>query len=184
MWGFDGYEDSPQAKLVATQCAACRRPLVDAESVQTGLGPICREKYGVSQTCPDEARREANQLIYLIAARQSGIDVAMAAARLRELGFDKLADIVNERVADVFIYDDGQRGYKVQWVWDENLQAQRLAEFKNISGRRWLGPPAGTEKIWFVPYGSKQALWRWLQRNFPCRIVIGPKGPFTIDPGC
>jgi hypothetical protein len=181
MWG--GYEDSPQAKLVATQCAACHRPLVDAVSVSTGLGPECRRKYGVSQTCPDEARQEANQLIYLIAARQTGIDVAMAAKRLRELGFDKLADIVNERVADVFIYDTGT-GYKVQWVWDEMLQAQRLAEFKNIPGRRWLGPPAGTEKMWSVPYSSKNALWNWIKRNFPCRIVIGPRGPFTVDPGC
>lgn len=181
MW--DGYEDSPQAKLVATHCAACRRPLVDAVSVQTGLGPECRRKHGVSQTCPDEAREEANQLIYLVAARQTGIDVAMAAQRLRELGFDKLADMVNERVADVFIYDTGQ-GYKVLWVWDEFLQAARLADFKSIPGRRWLGPPQGTEKMWFVPYSSKRALWGWIQKHFACRIVIGPRGPFTVDPGC
>lgn len=180
---FWGYEDSPQAKLLATQCAKCGRPLVDAASVQSGLGPECRRKYGVSPTCSDEQREEANKLIYLVACQQTGIDVAKAAQRLRQLGFDKLAEVVEERVADVFIYDAGN-GYKVTWVWDDYAQQARADDFKRISGRRWLKPDTG-EKLWFVPYGSKLQLWNWIQKHFECRIVIGPQGPFSVKPkGC
>lgn len=178
-----GYEDSKQAKLLATNCAKCARPLVDALSVQSGLGPECRKKYGVSPSCTDEQREEANKLIYLVACEQTGIDVAKAAHRLRQLGFDKLAEVVEERVADVFIYDTGQ-GYKVTWVWDDMTQQQRADDFKRIPGRRWLKPDTG-EKLWAVPYASKEHLWKWVQKHFPCRVVIGPKGPFTVKPpGC
>lgn len=40
------YTDSPACDLVATQCACCSRPLVDAVSVETGVGPECRKRHG------------------------------------------------------------------------------------------------------------------------------------------
>jgi hypothetical protein len=42
-----GYETSAATQLVATACVFCGRPLVDADSVQLGIGPICAQKYGV-----------------------------------------------------------------------------------------------------------------------------------------
>lgn len=175
---WDGYEDSKQARLVATSCAKCGRDLVDAASVETGLGPECRKKYGVSPSCTDEQRVEANKLIYLVACQQTGIDVAKASHRLKQLGFDKLAEIVDKRVADVMIFDAGN-GYKVTWVWDDMHQDARSSDFRNVPGRKWLKPETG-EKLWFVPYSSKNHLWHWMQRHFKGRIGIGPQGPFTI----
>lgn len=44
------YENSAAAKFVATHCGICGRPLVDAESVSAGIGPICADKYGLDRS--------------------------------------------------------------------------------------------------------------------------------------
>ena len=36
------YENAPATMLVATHCCVCNRPLVDADSVEMGIGPTCR----------------------------------------------------------------------------------------------------------------------------------------------
>jgi len=40
------YENAPATRLLATRCACCGRKLVDALSVQTGIGPECRTRHG------------------------------------------------------------------------------------------------------------------------------------------
>ena len=50
------YENAPATRMLATHCAACGRPLVDATSVETGMGPVCRERYGY------DARSEITRL--------------------------------------------------------------------------------------------------------------------------
>lgn len=45
---MSGYETAPATVLLATECACCARPLVDAVSIETGMGPICRAKHGYS----------------------------------------------------------------------------------------------------------------------------------------
>ena len=40
------YETAPATLLLATNCACCGRPLVDADSVTAGVGPECRKKHG------------------------------------------------------------------------------------------------------------------------------------------
>lgn len=48
------YENAPQTKLLATDCAVCSRPLCDAKSVELGIGPECRKKYGFEMDCTEE----------------------------------------------------------------------------------------------------------------------------------
>ena len=43
-----GYETAPATLLVATHCACCARPLVDAVSVERGCGPDCSRRYGIA----------------------------------------------------------------------------------------------------------------------------------------
>lgn len=43
------YTAAPATILLATQCACCARPLLDAVSVETGVGPDCRKKHGFTQ---------------------------------------------------------------------------------------------------------------------------------------
>ena len=57
------YEDSKQCKLLATHCVCCGRPLVDACSVELGIGPECRN--GIYPEDVDEADRKiANEHVF------------------------------------------------------------------------------------------------------------------------
>jgi len=49
------YETAPATKMLATRCACCSRPLLDTVSVESGVGPDCRKKYGYGspQQAPD-----------------------------------------------------------------------------------------------------------------------------------
>lgn len=40
------YENAPATRILATHCACCGRALLDAVSVEAGIGPDCRAKYG------------------------------------------------------------------------------------------------------------------------------------------
>lgn len=92
------YEDAPSTTLLATDCASCGRPLVDAESVTAGMGPDCRKKFGLPNTLDDEARAAANKLVYLIAlAGRDCDDVRDAIAKLDAMGCTKLVDRVSKR---------------------------------------------------------------------------------------
>ena len=44
-----GYESAPATSLVATNCACCGHPLLDAVSVEAGVGPECRKRYGYGE---------------------------------------------------------------------------------------------------------------------------------------
>lgn len=43
------YESAPATILLATRCACCGRELLDAESVEKGMGPTCRRKHGFTK---------------------------------------------------------------------------------------------------------------------------------------
>lgn len=43
------YEDAPATKLIAVNCACCARPLLDAISVENGMGAVCRRKHGFTK---------------------------------------------------------------------------------------------------------------------------------------
>ena len=58
------YEELTTTKIVATHCCACNRPLLDAESVTAGMGPICRKKYNLPDTLTTEQRDLANSLVH------------------------------------------------------------------------------------------------------------------------
>jgi hypothetical protein len=43
------YENAPATKMLAVYCACCSRPLVDAVSVETGIGPDCRKQHAYTE---------------------------------------------------------------------------------------------------------------------------------------
>jgi hypothetical protein len=40
------YENAPATIMLATHCACCARSLVDAASIEAGMGPVCRKRHG------------------------------------------------------------------------------------------------------------------------------------------
>lgn len=166
-----GYEDAPATRMLATDCLLCGRPLVDALSVETGIGPICREKAGYLLGAPEEQRRAANALIHQAALGQ--VPIAFAVTSLEGLGFGKLAATVAERFAVVKIaeLEDGRR-----LAVDTPYRPEVVSAMREIPGRRW----DGEAKVNTFPASCRRAVWELLLRHFPGALGMGPKGLFEI----
>jgi len=167
------YEQAPATKMLASHCAACGRPLVDASSVEAGLGPDCRKRLGFNQEVPPEARAEANRIVYQVAVDQVGADVVTACARLRELGFIALADRIADRVDAVVIRQDGDR---LQVTCPFKVEA--LDDWRHLPGRYW----DRSLNVNVVPASERCRLWDLLRRHFAGKMGLGPKGAFVIKP--
>lgn len=193
-----GYEDAPATKMLATSCACCSRPLVDAVSVEAGIGPVCRERhgYGEAQGAPDwvavrvllactppgyvalawegdedGAHKAANVLVHRIAVEHDGAEVIRMTNALRHLGYAKLAGVIAERLAPISIELEGDR-YAVKTPYaPEVVEAMR-----RVPGRRY----DRERKLNTFPTSSRTELWRTLSTLFAGRNARGPKGLFTI----
>jgi hypothetical protein len=85
------YTDAPAVALLATHCALCGRPLLDAPSVECGMGPVCRSK--ALQDAPEAHRAEVNALVARIAARP---DDDTTEGQPKELASTVMKDHVDE----------------------------------------------------------------------------------------
>jgi hypothetical protein len=135
------------------------------------MGPHCRKRYGVSAEVTEEARAEANKLVYEIALDQKGKRVLQHVARLRELGFAKLAARIIKRVAPLEVEEEGDE-LLVRTPWDE----QAVAMFRRIPGRRW----DKDRKANVIPRASQAQLFALFKRCFPGALGLGRKGIFEI----
>ncbi len=189
------YEDSVAAKLLATQCACCARPLTDAKSVETGMGKTCRKNHGFDK--PDAlidfevaskivgmstmigmvgvttTRDMANRLTYRIAAEQDSPNVPALVNALRSIGFTKLADRIADRLVSVTIeVVDG--GFFVQASYSE----EHVEAMRQVPGRRFQ--KREDNKGDFVPEKAKRALFAALVDAHLGQYVHGPKGVFVV----
>jgi hypothetical protein len=172
------YENAPATKMVATHCACCDRPLVDAKSVECGVGPVCREKHGFDIECNEEARAEANKLVYSIAVDRDGLQVVDACKRLFELGFTNLVVAILKRIAavQVALTDDTHPHGAERLAVRTPYSVECVNRFRSIPGRRW----DKESKLNTFPQASKGALWAALSELFAGQTGIGPKGPFIV----
>ena len=179
-----GYELAPATELMATHCCFCSRPLVDANSVQRGYGPICAEKWFMGYDAFEPAvREEINGLVYEAASIQHEDPRRMAAiaARLTELG----ADVAAERIAERFVGATTVDIALVNGAYEvvvHKFNEGWVKESKDIPGRRCFPRDEGGKRTWVstFPIRSKRALWECLQRNLAGSTANGPKGQFVI----
>lgn len=174
------YEDAPGTKLLATHCCCCQRPLLDAQSVELGIGPVCRKKHGWDevQALTEEARVEANKLVHLIACKREGAEVVAACKRLFELGAIRVVTAILERVATVQIglTDDthphgaGRLALKTPYI------AEAVEAIRHVPGRRW----DAKGKLNTFPQSSRAALYAFIKQFWTGQTGIGPKGPFIV----
>lgn len=87
-----GYENAPATKFLATHCLICRKPLVDAESVERALGPCCARMHGY-----DNASAPADWSKYLDAYTGQNIPTSFAAAYI-DGNAHKLANLIVNRI--------------------------------------------------------------------------------------
>lgn len=180
------YIESPVVNMVATDCACCGRPLVDAKSVEFGIGPVCRSKYGM--TNPDgevdlelamvlldkviedygfertfdlkDRQKAVNKLAYWAACHQGQKRAAIVAKVIRALGYVKFADKISEHagVAPVkgTLSDDGK-----SILVDAPYRAESLGAWRSIPGRRWTGSANS------IPVSSLPQLRELVEKFYP-----------------
>ena len=199
------YENAPATKMLATCCAACGRPLLDAASVEAGMGPDCRAKHGyyAEPSAPDwdaayaaldkaglaakapagwltDARRASNVLVHRVAAEQHSappMRVLYMVAAVRALGFSKLATALEKRYAPIRVSErDGL--LLVRTPFDGAF----VTALKGAKvGAGWLKEA----KTWTVPAtdAGRKALWSALRAAFLGSPGVGPKGAFVVNGG-
>jgi hypothetical protein len=144
------------------------------------MGPNCRARLLTSVEVDETARKEANKLVYQIAAVQKGVDILEPLERLRELGFVKLADRIEKRCKmkpEITIREMGEELY----IWAPyDYEASKA--WRNIPGRKWRQLPGqGFEgKVNTVPKSQKRAAWALLLTYFKGKLATGPKGLFIV----
>jgi len=165
------YEAAPATALVATHCCLCGRPLVDAESVERGIGPVCADKYG-AEIGPSENRVVANRLIWEIAAQPAANDVPAKVSALRTLGYVRVADRIAERLVPdmgtIRVAYEGDRLTIDQEGLSDDAFGALLAVLRSIPGRRW----ERDRKVNTVPVSQKRALWDALRAKVPAGVAI------------
>lgn len=168
-----GYETAPATLMLATNCAACGRPLVDAASVDANMGPDCRVKYGVT-SLDDDTRSRANAIIYQIALQQEGPEVVQHIGALREMGLKALADRIVKRLAVGYaaVIDVTEQEITLK----TSYETSQSINFRAIPGRFW----DKARKVNAFPLNSKRALFQELQRSLRGARCLGPKGEFTL----
>jgi hypothetical protein len=174
------YENATATKLLATHCVCCGRPLVDAISVQLGIGPECRghNDAGIE---PDVQKIANEHVFHAAIACQNGqiARVLEFAGLIRQLGLDNLADKVArrfknaEKKVDITITVEGEL-YRVDTPFRRGDKEAFIAAWRKIPGRRWLN---GAN---YVPLAQKAALIDLLKEFFAGKFATGPKGVFRI----
>ncbi len=168
------YETAPATILLATNCAFCARPLVDAASVEAGVGPECRKRHGMNQIS-EELRVEANELIYQIALKQDGTEVSSHLLRLRDMGLEKIADRIEKRLAETYfaaiMKDEGEL-FSVKCGYHLSMSAG----LGFATGGRW----DKERKVRTFPISSKREVFERLKKVLPGGKCLGPKGEFSL----
>ena len=208
VYAMDGcmnlYTDAPATDLLATRCAACGRPLLDAVSVEIGMGPVCRERAGLdgAGTGADwpavvallagtgidlsaaDARRTANRVVHRIAADQGASDVPVLLGALTALGFDGVASAVRDHLdvkvpaVEVTAAEGNRLDVTLKGLDTETFNAVVCA-LRGVPGRRW----DAERKVNVIPTAAKRALWNALASTLPAGAQIrGAKGVHTVAP--
>lgn len=198
------YTDAPATDLLATRCAACGRPLLDAVSVEIGMGPVCRERAGLdgAGTGADwpavvallagtgidlsaaDARRVANKIVHRVAADQGAGDVPVLLGALTALGFDGVARAIRDHLdvqvpaVEVTAGEGDRLDVTLRGLDGETFNAVVTA-LRGVPGRRW----DATRKVNVIPAAARRALWGALVTVLPPGAQIrGAKGVHTVAP--
>lgn len=173
------YLNAPQTELLATHCAACGRPLVDAVSVETGMGPDCRARLLIGVEVDEVAREEANKLVHGIATNRVGVDILEPLARLRALGFEKLANRIQKRVKVRPVVVIEEYGSNNELSCKTPYKPEAVAQWRRVRGWRYSRLPDGSKRN-IIPMSSKREVWDLLRRHYKNEVATGPKGLLVI----
>ena len=183
--------------MLASHCACCARPLVDADSVEAGIGPECRKRHGFGVPTGEPAWDRAidilggipgdqvppgvydgidaidphaicNALVHAIAVNQMGDHCARMALVIDALGYARLAERIIKRLGTVHVSAFKENYYSVSAPYQDRF----VSLIKDIPGRRW----DRERKANIVPQTHARELARILRECYPGFICISDKG--------
>lgn len=166
------YMNAPACRMLATHCAVCARPLLDARSVELGIGPDCARRYGFNIDVSEDARAEANHLVYRIALVQDGPEVIEKCERLSVIGFHKLSNRILDRKIPIKITVSQDNRIEVKAPYSIDA----VNAFRSVQGRVW----DRDRKLTTFPMSSKNAVYTALQAGYSGMLAMGPKGVFKL----
>jgi hypothetical protein len=185
------YETAPATLVLATHCVVCGRPLVDAKSVEVGMGPECRRRYGCDDVhdVTEAQRKEANVATYRLALWRKELlgaptskEAASLVARVRELGFVTLSSTLAQRLCDValeVVEDRGSRALALSTPYDERF----VAELKRRAPvRRWDASTSRWLLAGDMTSAEKDVVWSLARERFGGRLFLGPDGRVSHIP--
>jgi len=172
------YENAPATKFVATQCVCCGRALVDAPSLESGMGPVCRKKHGYNDEIAGltgRRRHNVNKLIVEAASvfRTDKGRVLEIAKSLKRRGCPRLSEILMDRCTTIELKDvdtvwrfrnGGEKEVRAIQVFTPYSQ-EFLASLKNRV--HWMDrqiidrPSTDKEKDWDRRQGRKVREFRF-----------------------
>lgn len=184
---------SPIFKFLRCHCRVCRSPLIDAVSIEMGLGPGCRV-YGshLSVGVSPSVKRRANLLLRHVAGQwftyRSVPDAEIA--ELVVLGFQGLVRQVLDATSVIWIQG---RVFSNHWRPGYGREAPRLCvrtpyrpeavvDLRSIPERAW-DSTLGVNVFPFESRGARRAVWAWLRRWFPgleMRVNASAQRTFTL----
>jgi len=158
------YQSMLATRLLRSRCLVCGLKLLDSKSLEIGIGPVCRQRLDYDRAAcriDGPKRQEANDIIHALVEGTDDPQLDCRVARLRELGFRALADLVLRRLVVIRIeyltlpdgvYLDVQTPYS----------ANALAAWRAIPDRFW-NPPTKTNRI---PIEQEVALHALLTEHY------------------
>ncbi len=197
------YVNAPATALVATHCCACGRPLLDARSVECGMGPTCREKHGFGeaegpadwravlsvldglvsvedivawQSAPDGARHAANVLVHRIAARPSDGEVSSLVSAVSALGFGRCAAAIASHLLGAVRVDVVVEGDALAVRVDGRMSDETFGAWTAMLRTIRGRRWDGERKANVMPVSAKRDLWTGLKRVLPRgSVVVGAR---------
>jgi hypothetical protein len=202
------YENAPATKLLATHCACCARPLVDALSVELGIGPDCRKKHGFTKREGD-----TNWTATVAAAAGCPTAFAVVASRLED-GTEGLTDNDAREMANRIVHRVALRDWSdveltacLQTLYAlgfHKLSAKLRSTCTAVQVRAHAGclivkspySPAFNEatrglpgryfdreeKAWRFTTAARAGLWAALVASYPGAMCAGPDRVAVLRP--
>lgn len=174
------YHDAPATKMLKINCAVCGEDLLDAKSVEYGMGPSCRSRHGfMGKNAPqvsDEDRKKANRIVMSIAMGLDAQTLSGAIAELREMGFSLLASVIEDRKVSVHIEGNDIATYRVRTPW--NQAAYEANAWRHVPGSRW--DKETKSRIVPCTAEARKALWELLRQYYGGELMKSEKGLVQI----
>jgi hypothetical protein len=159
--------------IIATNCAVCKRTLVDAVSVEMGIGPHCRKKYMPPSDALLEHRDTANKLVYE-ASHSTRERRSAIAKELISLGFKDVGVAIRGK-AKIVIKGTGGGWLLVKAPYTPDFAAA-MARIR-YSARSWNQK----KKAWAFHKAVKADVWGALLACYEGQLALGPKGYFMVE---